>query len=97
MTDHIRTEKIGGDSIYFFVVIQVERKIVMTRLIAVKAKKTVGISMAVQSLGVASDDMALRSSSFTFMPSMALTDNFSNPSRLAAPLGLISLCYTLTK
>ena len=31
MTDHIRTEKIGGDSIFIFVVIQVERETVMTK------------------------------------------------------------------
>ena len=30
MTDHTRTEKIGGDSIFMFVVIQVERETVMT-------------------------------------------------------------------
>ena len=30
MTDHTRTEKIGGDSIFIFVIIQVERKTVMT-------------------------------------------------------------------
>ena len=30
MTDHTRTEKIGGDSILIFVVIQVERETVMT-------------------------------------------------------------------
>ena len=30
MTDHTRTEKIGGDSIVLFVVIQVERETVMT-------------------------------------------------------------------
>ena len=30
MNDHTRTEKIGGDSIFIFVVIQVERETVMT-------------------------------------------------------------------
>ena len=30
VTDHTRTEKIGGDSIFMFVVIQVERETVMT-------------------------------------------------------------------
>ena len=30
VTDHTRTEKIGGDSILIFVVIQVERETVMT-------------------------------------------------------------------
>ena len=34
MTDHTRTEKIGGDSIYF-VIIQVEQKTVMTENIAI--------------------------------------------------------------
>ena len=33
MTDHTRTEKIDDDSIFMFVVIQVERKTVMTPLI----------------------------------------------------------------
>ena len=30
MTDHTRTEKISGDSIFIFVVFQVERETVMT-------------------------------------------------------------------
>ena len=30
MTDHTRTEKIGGDSIFIFVVFQVKRETVMT-------------------------------------------------------------------
>ena len=33
MIDHTRTKKIGGDSIFIFVVIQVERETVMTRKI----------------------------------------------------------------
>ena len=33
MTDHTRTEKIGGDSIFIFVVFQVERETVMTMFI----------------------------------------------------------------
>ena len=33
MTDHTRTEKIGGNSILIFVVIQIERETVMTIII----------------------------------------------------------------
>ena len=33
MTDHIRKEKIDGDSILMFIIIQIERKIVMTEYI----------------------------------------------------------------
>ena len=39
MTDHTRTEKIDGDSIFIFVVIQVERETVMTASKEEKQKK----------------------------------------------------------
>ena len=57
--------------------------------------------MAVQFLGATPGDigrtMALMSSPFTSMPSMALTDNLSKSSKIVVPLGLMSSYYTLAE